>query len=70
MPNPLCEGIARQIKISLIKAGGNKLEKAVYDYGVKSGRVYLTHIHHRQTPMRIMEHKSNAGVNWYSEVQF
>ncbi len=70
MPNPEWEGIARQIKASLIKAGGKKLEQAVYNYGVKSGRVYLTHIHHRQTPIRIMQHKSDAGVNWFSEVKF
>ncbi|MGC8554566.1 MAG: substrate-binding domain-containing protein [Candidatus Acidulodesulfobacterium sp.] len=70
MPNPAWEGIAKQIKASLVKAGGKKLEQAVYNYGVKSGRVFLTHIHHRQTPMRIMEKKSDAGVNWYSEVKF
>ncbi len=70
MPNPEWEGIARQIKASLMKGGGKRLEQAVYQKGVKSGRVFLTHIHHRQTPMRIMEKKSDAGVTWYSEVQF
>ncbi len=70
MPNPAFEGISRQIKISLIKAGGRKLEQYVYNYGVKSGRVYVTYIHHRQTPMRIMQKKSDAGITWQSEVKF
>jgi ABC-type molybdate transport system substrate-binding protein len=70
MPNPAWEGIARQIKASLVKAGGKKLEEAVYRDGVKTGRVFLTHIHHRQTPMRIIGKKSDAGVTWYSEVKF
>lgn len=70
MPNPAFEGIAHQIKASLVKAGGKSLEKSVYHYGVKSGRVYLTHIHHRQTPMRIMQKKSDAGVTWQSEAKF
>ena len=70
MPNPAFEGIAHQIKASLVKAGGKKLEQSVYNYGVKSGRVYLTHIHHRQTPMRIMQKKSDAGVTWQSEAKF
>lgn len=70
MPNPAFEGIAEQIKASLVKAGGKQLEQSVYNYGVKSGRVYLTHIHHRQTPMRIMQKKSDAGVTWQSEAKF
>ena len=37
MPNPEFEGIARQIKASLIKAGGDALAKAVYEDKVKSG---------------------------------
>ena len=37
MPNPEFEGIARQIKMSLAKAGGKDLETAVYDTKVKDG---------------------------------
>ena len=70
MPNPAWEGVARQIEDSLRKAGGEPLARKVMDAKVKSGTTYLTHIHHRQTPMRIMSGKSDAGVTWSSEVRF
>ncbi|HEX4020497.1 MAG TPA: substrate-binding domain-containing protein [Acidobacteriaceae bacterium] len=70
MPNPAWEGVARQIGDSLRKAGGEQLFHTVYQTKVQSGDTYLTQIHHRQTPMRIMEGKSDAGVTWASEVKF
>ena len=30
----------------------------------------LTHIHHRQTPLWIMQGKAQAGVTWQSEAMF
>ena len=47
MPNPEFEGIARQIKAALTKAGGESLAKAVYDDKVANGTAILTQIHHR-----------------------
>ena len=70
MPNPAWEGVARQIEDSLRKAGGDALVRKVMDAKVKDGTTYLTHIHHRQTPMRIMDGRSDAGVTWSSEVRF
>ena len=70
MPNPAYEGIARQIKQSLIQAGGEKLDQAVYDLKVGQGSTLLTHIHHRQTPLWIMQGKVDAGVTWLSEAIF
>ncbi len=70
MPNPAYEGIARQIQISLTKAGGSALERAIYDTGVKNGTTVLTHIHHRQTPLFIMQGLADAGVTWKSEAVF
>ncbi|HSB75938.1 MAG TPA: substrate-binding domain-containing protein [Terriglobales bacterium] len=70
MPNPAWEGVARQIETSLRKAGGEALVSKVMDAKVKSGATFLTHIHHRQTPMRILSGKSDAGVTWSSEVRF
>jgi ABC-type molybdate transport system substrate-binding protein len=70
MPNPAWEGVARQIEDSLRKAGGEELVRKVMEAKVKAGTTYLTHIHHRQTPMRILEGKSDAGVTWSSEVRF
>ena len=70
MPNPEWEGVAKQIANSLRKAGGDSLYQAVYQDKVKSGKTVLTEIHHRQTPMRIMNGRVDAGVTWASEVRF
>jgi molybdate transport system substrate-binding protein len=70
MPNPEFEGVARQIKIALTKAGGDALEKMVYETKVKDGTAKLTQIHHRQTPLWIMQGRVDAGVTWQSEAEF
>jgi ABC-type molybdate transport system substrate-binding protein len=70
MPNPAWEGVARQIAESLRKDGGEELLRTVMETKVKAGTTYLTHIHHRQTPMRILGGLSDAGVTWASEVRF
>ncbi len=70
MPNPEWEGVARQIADSLKRSGGEDLVTAVMTTKVKDGTTYLTRIHHRQTPMRILQGESDAGVTWASEVRF
>ncbi len=70
MPNPEWEGVARQIAAALRKAGGEALYQSAYVSKVADGTTYLTHVHHRQTPMRIMQGESDAGVTWASEVRF
>ena len=63
MPNPAYEGIGRQIKLALANAGGDELVKEVYETKVKDGSTYLTLIHHRQTPLAIMQGCVDAGRN-------
>ena len=70
MPNPAYEGIGRQIKAALANAGGDALVRAVYETKVKDGSTYLTLIHHRQTPLAIMQGCADAGVTWQSEAAF
>jgi molybdate transport system substrate-binding protein len=70
MPNPQFEGVATQIRASLVKAGGEALAEAIYDAKVKSGETILTRIHHRQTPLFLMQHFVEAGVTWRSEAIF
>ncbi|CAB1129966.1 exported protein of unknown function [Candidatus Hydrogenisulfobacillus filiaventi] len=70
MPNPAYEGVARQIEASLVKAGGPALEKEVYQTKVADGQTILTHIHHRQTPLYLMQGIAQAGVTWKSEAIF
>jgi ABC-type molybdate transport system substrate-binding protein len=70
MPNPEYEGVARQIKASLTKAGGEALAKVVYEDKVANHETILTHIHHRQTPLYLMLGRADAGVTWRSEAMF
>ena len=71
MPNPEWEGIAKHAIIpALKKTGGEALVNTVYKQKVEKGTTFLTHIHHRQTPIRIMEHQCDAGVVWYTEAWF
>ncbi|MGH7689626.1 MAG: substrate-binding domain-containing protein, partial [Gemmatimonadaceae bacterium] len=70
MPNPEWEGIGRQVQATLRKAGGDSLETLVYVTGVKNGSTILTHIHHRQTPLFLMQGRADAGITWKSEAIF
>src|SRR5579875_561184 len=70
MPNPEWEGVAQLIEQSLRKAGGEELAHQIMVNKRQQGTTFLTHIHHRQTPMRIVEGVSDAGVTWQSEVKF
>lgn len=70
MPNPEWEGVARLIQNSLRKAGGQALVEKVMVEKRRKGSTYLTHVHHRETAMRLMENLSDAGVTWQSEVRF
>lgn len=70
LPNPEYEGVARQIKASLVKAGGEALDKAIYGTKVADGSAVLTRIHHRQTPLFLMQDAADAGVTWQSEAIF
>jgi len=70
MPNPAFEGVAAQIKASLFKAGGETLANEVYGAKVADGSAILTRIHHRQTPLFLMQGLGQAGVTWTSEAIF
>lgn len=71
MPNPQWEGIAKHAIIpALRKAGGEQLVREVYHNKVEYGTTFLTHIHHRETPIGVMDGKCVAGVVWYTEAYF
>ena len=70
MPNPAWEGIAKRIEEAYVKAGGEVLKNTIMQTKVKDSSTYLTQIHHRQTPMRILYHQSDAGPVWYSEAYY
>jgi molybdate transport system substrate-binding protein len=70
MPNPQWEGIGTLIEDAYVKAGGEALRKMIMETKVKDSSTYLTQIHHRQSPMRILYNQSDAAPVWYSEVYY
>lgn len=68
MPNPEWEGIGKRIEEAYVKAGGEPLKNAIMKTKVGDSSTYLTQIHHRQSPMRILYGKSDVAPVWYSEV--
>jgi ABC-type molybdate transport system substrate-binding protein len=54
----------------LVKAGGEALAELVYGKKVRDGETVLTRIHHRQTPLFLMQRLVEAGVTWRSEAIF
>jgi len=67
MPNPEWEGIGKRIEEAYVKAGTETLRRTIMQEKVNDSTTYLTQIHHRQTPMRIMYNQSDAAPVWYSE---
>ena len=70
MPNPAWEGIGDQIIKAYVKAGGEELKNTIMRKKVEDSTTFLTQIHHRQTPMRILYGQSDAGPVWYSEAYY
>jgi molybdate transport system substrate-binding protein len=70
MPNPAWEGIARQIEASYRKAGGEALDTTIMQTKVRDGSTFLTQIHHRQSPLRVLQGDSDAAPVWSTEAYF
>ncbi|WP_222538647.1 molybdate ABC transporter substrate-binding protein [Pedobacter polysacchareus] len=70
MPNPDFEGIGKRIEEAYVKAGGEVLKQTVMESKVADKSTYLTQIHHRQSPMRILYDQSDAAPVWYTEVYY
>ena len=70
MPNPAWEGIARQIEASYRKAGGEALDHTIMQTKVHDGTTFLTHIHHRQSQLRVLLGESDAAPVWSTEAYF
>lgn len=70
MPNPEWEGVARLIIKAYENAGGKELVNTVMDEKVKNGTTFLTKIHHRQSPLRILNNLSDVAPVWHTEVAF
>lgn len=70
MPNPAFEDIGKLIEQAYVKAGGEELKQIIMGTKVKDSSTYLTQIHHRQSPMRILYRQSDAAPVWFSEAYY
>lgn len=70
MPNPAWEDVGKSIETAYVKAGGEPLKNIIMDTKVKDSTTYLTQIHHRQSPMRILYNQSDAAPVWFSEAYY
>ena len=70
MPNPAWEGIATRIEAAYVKAGGTALQHTIMVDKVRDSTTFLTHIHHRESPMRLLYNQSDAAPVWYSEAWY
>ncbi|HUN24979.1 MAG TPA: substrate-binding domain-containing protein [Steroidobacteraceae bacterium] len=70
MPNPAFEGVGRSIEALYRKVGGEALERTVMQGKVADGTTILTEIHHRQSPLNILEGRADAAPVWYTESYF
>lgn len=70
MPNPVWEGIAKQIEASYRKVGGEALDHTIMQTKLKDGSTFLTRIHHRQSPLRVLQGESDAAPVWSTEAYF
>ena len=70
MPDSSIEDIGMKISEAFVKAGGAGLAQSVLTEKVKDGTTFVTRIHHRQTPLRIVQQESDAGPVWATEVLY
>ncbi len=70
MPNPKWEGVAEEVETAYEKAGGVTLVHEIMQTKIADGMTILTRIHHRQTPLYLMESKADAGPVWISEALY
>ncbi len=70
MPDKKIEGIGESIEETYKKAGGDGLYHAIMVDKVKDGSTFITQIHHRQSPMRILYKQSDVAPVWETEIDY
>ncbi len=70
MPNPEFEGIGRQLEDCYRKAGGAALDERIMRAKLRDGSTFLTQIHHRESPLRLLSGASDAAPVWDTEAYY
>ncbi len=66
-PNPENEHIAEYIIEMYREAGGEELVRKIMEEKVRKGTTLLTLVHHRETPLRILDGIVDVGPVWATE---
>ena len=69
-PNPRYEDIAEHILNMYRQAGGEALVQRIMDDKQQTGETWLTTVHHRETPQRLMEGRADVGPVWTTELEY
>ena len=67
-PDKKIEGIGRNVEDAYIKAGGQELFNKIMIEKLKDNTTFVTQIHHRQSPMRILYDESDVAPVWETEI--
>lgn len=70
MPDKNIEGIGNTVEEAYRKAGGETLHRKIMVSKVKDSTTFITEIHHRQSPMRILYNKSDVAPVWETEITY
>lgn len=70
MPDKNIEGIGNTVEEAYRKAGGESLHRKIMVDKVKDNTTFVTEIHHRQSPMRILYDKSDVAPVWETEITY
>lgn len=68
MPDKKIEGIGNTVEEAYTKAGGAELHNKIMVEKVKNSATFITQIHHRQSPMRILYDQSDVAPVWKTEI--
>lgn len=68
MPDKKIEGIGNKVEELFKKAGGNELHSKIMVDKVNDSSTFITEIHHRQSPMRILYNQSDVAPVWETEI--
>lgn len=70
MPDPKIEGVGRLIVSAYERTGGSALVNTIMNVKVHDRTTILTQIHHRQTPMFLLDGSVDAGPLWLTEALY
>lgn len=70
MPDKKIEGIGNTVEDAYRKAGGERLHHKIMVDKVKDSTTFITQIHHRQSPLRILNNKSDVAPVWETEISY